>query len=122
VVRAPVDANEDLTAAVVIEGLGALAHHTRLAIFRELVRRGARGQCAGELARLLDVPPQTLSFHVKELSRAGLLEGRREGRNIFYAVDFEHARRLVAYLSESCCAEESPATAGAGFFRKEASR
>jgi DNA-binding transcriptional ArsR family regulator len=107
VVRARTDPKEDLTAAVVIEGLGALAHPTRLAIFRELVRKGMRGERAGELARLLDVPPQTLSFHVKELSRAGLLEGRREGRNIFYAVDFEHARRLIAYLSESCCAEES---------------
>jgi ArsR family transcriptional regulator, arsenate/arsenite/antimonite-responsive transcriptional repressor len=122
VVRARVDAKGDLTAAVVIEGLGALAHETRLAIFRELVRKGARGQSAGELARLLDVPPQTLSFHVKELSRAGLLDGRREGRNIFYAVDFEHARRLIAYLSESCCAEESPPTAVARSLEKEASR
>jgi ArsR family transcriptional regulator, arsenate/arsenite/antimonite-responsive transcriptional repressor len=122
VVRARLDGKEDLTAAVVIEGLGALAHETRLAIFRELVSKGARGQCAGELARLLDVPPQTLSFHVKELSRAGLLEGRREGRNIFYAVDFEHARRLIAYLSESCCAEECRPTTAAGSFRKEASR
>jgi DNA-binding transcriptional ArsR family regulator len=122
VVQTRVDAKEDLTAAVVIEGLGALAHQTRLAIFRELVRKGARGERAGELARVLDVPPQTLSFHVKELSRAGLLAGRREGRNIFYAVDFDHARRLIAYLSESCCAEESPPTAAAGFSRKEASR
>lgn len=121
-VRTRVDTKEDLTAAVVIEGLGALAHQTRLAIFRELVRKGARGQSAGELARLLDVPPQTLSFHVKELSHAGLLEGRREGRNIFYAVDFEHAGRLIAYLSESCCADDSPTSAGARSPGKEATR
>jgi DNA-binding transcriptional ArsR family regulator len=122
VARRRVDAQEDLTAAVVIEGLGALAHPTRLAIFRQLVRKGARGQSAGELARLLDVRPQTLSFHVKELSRAGLLEGRREGRNIFYAVDFEHAGRLIAYLSESCCDEESSPSAEARSLGKEASR
>lgn len=121
-VRTKVDAREDLTAAVVIQGLAALAHPTRLAIFRELVRKGARGQSAGELARLLGVPPQTLSFHVKELSHAGLIEGRREGRNIFYAVDFEHAGRLTAYLSESCCAEDSPLRAGARSLGKEASR
>jgi DNA-binding transcriptional ArsR family regulator len=122
VARTSVDGKEDLTAAVVIEGLRALAHQTRLAIFRHLVRTGARGQSAGQLARLLDVPPQTLSFHVKELSRAGLLAGRREGRNIFYAVDFEHAGRLVAYLSESCCAEDFVSTAGARSPGKEATR
>lgn len=99
----------ELSAEVVIEGFGALAHPTRLAVFRLLVRNGAEGETAGELARRLDVPPQTLSFHVKELSRAGLVRGRREGRNIFYSVDFEHARRLIAYLTDSCCAEAMPA-------------
>jgi ArsR family transcriptional regulator, arsenate/arsenite/antimonite-responsive transcriptional repressor len=122
VVRTRVDGKEDLTAAVVIEGLGALAHPTRLAIFRALVRKGTRGQSAGELARLVGVPPQTLSFHVKELAHAGLIEGRREGRNIFYAVDFDHAGRLVAYLSESCCAEDSPPSLGARSLGKEAAR
>ncbi len=97
-----------MTATEVIEGLGALAHETRLAIFRRLVRKGTAGESAGELARVLDVPPQTLSFHVKELTRAGLLRSRRAGRNVFYTVDFAHAQRLIAYLSDSCCADATP--------------
>ena len=95
-----------LTPAVVISGLAALAHETRLALFRELVRRGSRGESAGELARRLEVPPQTLSFHLKEMASAGLLATRREGRYVYYAVDFGHARRLIGYLSDSCCADE----------------
>jgi ArsR family transcriptional regulator, arsenate/arsenite/antimonite-responsive transcriptional repressor len=96
----------DLTATAVIRGLAALAHETRLAVFRQLVRHGRAGESAGELARRLEIPPQTLSFHLKEMTRAGLLVARREGRNIYYAVDFGHARQLIAYLSDSCCAEE----------------
>jgi ArsR family transcriptional regulator, arsenate/arsenite/antimonite-responsive transcriptional repressor len=95
-----------LTPAVVISGLAALAHETRLALFRELVRKGGRGESAGELARRLAVPPQTPSFHLKEMANAGLLVARREGRYVYYVVDFDHARRLVAYLSDSCCADE----------------
>lgn len=95
----------DLTPATVISGLAALAHETRLAIFRHLVRKGSGGESAGELARRLEVPPQTLSFHLKEMSHADLLRARRDGRHVYYAVDFDHARRLIAYLSDSCCAE-----------------
>jgi ArsR family transcriptional regulator, arsenate/arsenite/antimonite-responsive transcriptional repressor len=95
----------DLTAATVIAGLAALAHETRLAVFWQLVRRGRVGESAGELARRLAIPPQTLSFHLKEMTHAGLLVARREGRNIYYAVDFGYARQLIAYLSDSCCAE-----------------
>jgi DNA-binding transcriptional ArsR family regulator len=95
----------ELDASVVVAGLAALAHETRLALFRLLVRKGVSGESAGELARRLAVPPQTLSFHVKELARAGLVRGRREGRNIFYSVDFDHAQRVIAYLGDSCCAE-----------------
>jgi ArsR family transcriptional regulator len=98
----------ELTAASVISGLAALAHETRLEVFRLLVRKGESGETAGELARRLEIPPQTLSFHLKEMTRAGLLSGRRDGRNVYYAVDFGHARRLIAYLSESCCADEGP--------------
>lgn len=94
-----------LTPADVISGLAALAHETRLALFRELVRKGGRGESAGELARRLAIPPQTLSFHLKEMTNAGLLATRREGRYVYYIVDFAHARRLIAYLSDSCCAD-----------------
>lgn len=95
----------DLTAAAVISCLAALAHETRLELFRQLVRKGSRGDSAGDLARRLEVPPQTLSFHLKEMTHAGLLRSRREGRHVYYAVDFDRARRLVAYLSDSCCAD-----------------
>jgi ArsR family transcriptional regulator len=98
-------ASAELTSDVVIAGLAALAHETRLAIFRRLVRTGPAGESAGELARQFEVPPQTLSFHLKELVRAGLLRARRDGRHIYYAPDFDHARRLIGYLSDSCCAD-----------------
>jgi ArsR family transcriptional regulator len=97
----------ELTSASVISGLAALAHATRLKVFRQLVRHGHGGQSAGELARQLEIPPQTLSFHLKELTRAGLLRSRRDGRHIYYAVDFDHARRLVAYMSDACCADDT---------------
>lgn len=100
----------DLTSTSVIGGLAALAQETRLALFRRLVKRGRGGESAGQLARQLGIPPQTLSFHLKELTGAGLLRSRREGRHIYYAVDFDHAQRLVAYLSDACCSEEGNAT------------
>ena len=100
------EADTDLAPAVVIRSLAALAHGTRLALFRELVRKGGKGESAGELARRLEIPPQTLSFHLKEMTNAGLLGARREGRHVYYAVDFDHARRLIGYLSDSCCADD----------------
>ena len=80
---------------------------TRLRVFRQLIRQGHGGQSAGELARQLGIPPQTLSFHLKELTRAGLLRSRRDGRYIYYAVDFDYAQQLVAYLSAACCADDT---------------
>ncbi len=103
-----------LSPAAVISGLAALAHETRLELFRLLVRKGGSGESAGELARKLGVPPQTLSFHLKEMSHAGLLCSRREGRQVYYAVDFGHARQLVRYLSDCCCADEDRQPEGAG--------
>lgn len=100
------DERTGLAPAVVIRSLAALAHETRLALFRQLVRKGSRGESAGELARRLEIPPQTLSFHLKEMTNAGLLGARREGRHVYYVVDFGHARRLIGYLSDSCCADD----------------
>jgi ArsR family transcriptional regulator, arsenate/arsenite/antimonite-responsive transcriptional repressor len=104
----------DLASSAVISGLAALAHETRLTLFRQLVRHGRGGESAGELARGLNIPPQTLSFHLKEMTHAGLLRPRREGRYIYYAVDFDYAHRLIAYLSDSCCADDDPSNGGLG--------
>ncbi|MBC7781311.1 MAG: winged helix-turn-helix transcriptional regulator [Proteobacteria bacterium] len=83
--------------------LAALAQSTRLAIFRLLVKAGPGGRPAGEIGLTLDVPAATLSFHLKDLSRARLIVGRPEGRHIYYAVDFERIGHLLAFLTEDCC-------------------
>lgn len=100
--------------AAVIAGLAALAQETRLAAFRRLLRAGAHGMPQGELARSLAVPPQTLSFHLRQMSQAGIVSARREGTTIRYAVDFDSVRRLARYLTESCCAERGAGPAREG--------
>lgn len=87
--------------------LASLAQGSRLAVFRLLVQRGPEGLAAGEIATKLKIPPATLSFHLKELSHAGLLKSRQEGRFIYYAPDFKAMRALVAYLTDNCCAEST---------------
>jgi DNA-binding transcriptional ArsR family regulator len=84
--------------------LSALAQDTRLAIFRHLVRAGREGESAGAIAQALDVPGPTLSFHLKELERAGLIGQRRESRSLIYAARYDGMRGLLAYLMEDCCA------------------
>ncbi|MCI0585970.1 MAG: helix-turn-helix domain-containing protein [Planctomycetes bacterium] len=88
--------------------LAALAHATRLAVFRALVRAGPAGVPAGALSQRLAVPPATLSFHLAALARAGLVASRREGRSIRYAADFRAMRALVDFLTEDCCAGLRP--------------
>jgi DNA-binding transcriptional ArsR family regulator len=88
----------------VIAALGALAHEHRLKVFRLLVERGPRGLPAGEIARSVGLLPSSLTFHVQALHRAGLILQRREGRQVFYSVDFEAMNALVGYLTENCCA------------------
>lgn len=87
-----------------LAALSALAHETRLAVFRRLVRSGPSGENAGALAEALGVAAPTLSFHLKELERAGLVEARRESRNIIYAAHFAGMRDLLDFLMKDCCA------------------
>ena len=86
-----------------LAALAALAHETRLAVFRLLVTEGPNGLPAGEVAVALGVPPSTLSFHLRELERAGLLTSWRRQRQIFYAADYEGMRRFLGFLTADCC-------------------
>jgi DNA-binding transcriptional ArsR family regulator len=86
-----------------VSSLAALAQATRLSAFRLLVEAGPEGVPAGQLAAALDVPPATLTFHLKELSHAGLVHGRQEGRYVFYSADFERMAALMTFLTRNCC-------------------
>jgi DNA-binding transcriptional ArsR family regulator len=90
----------------VVPALAALAQDTRLAVYRLLVQQGPSGLAAGEIASKLDIAPATLSFHLKELTHAGLASSRQEGRFIYYAANFETMNQLVAFLTENCCAAD----------------
>ena len=87
--------------------LAALAQETRLAVFRQLVEAGPAGRAAGELAEALGCAPATLSFHLKELSHAGLIAGRQEGRYVIYAANFASMNDLLAFMTENCCRASS---------------
>lgn len=86
-----------------VAALAALAHETRLAIFRMLVERGPDGLPAGLIAERLGIAPSSLTFHVQHLHRAGLLTQRRTGRMLVYAADFSAMNGLVGFLTENCC-------------------
>ncbi len=86
-----------------LDALAALGQETRLDIFRLLVRAGSDGLAAGEIARRLDTFPNTLSAHLKILTRAGLVRPERDGRSIVYFTDFTGMRDLLAFLMEDCC-------------------
>ena len=89
----------------VVDALAALAQPSRLELFRLLVRRGPAGLPAGEIAARIGIPSTTLSFHLSQLTRAGLLTARRQGRSIVYAADYARMRALMLYLTENCCQE-----------------
>ena len=84
--------------------MAALSQATRLATFRLLVRREPEGVAAGELARLIDIPQNTMSAHLATLARAGLVRGERRVRSIIYRAHYDAMGELLAYLVEDCCA------------------
>lgn len=96
-----------MKAAVAVTRLAALAQETRLAIFRLLVQKGPEGLCASDIQARLRLAAPTLSFHLKELTSAGLLEPRQAGRFIYYAPDFGAMNALLGYLTENCCGEKA---------------
>ena len=87
-----------------IEALGALAHEHRLAIFRLLVERGPEGLAAGQIADRVGLVPSSLTFHLQNLQRAGLISQKRQSRQLIYRADFAAMNALVGYLTENCCA------------------
>lgn len=89
-----------------VSALAALAQETRLSVFRLLVQQGASGMAAGEIAECLRISPASLSFHLKELAHASLVTSRQDGRFIFYSANYAEMNRLLAFLTENCCAAD----------------
>lgn len=83
--------------------LAALGQTTRLSVFRLLVEAGPQGRLAGEIAETLSLPGATLTFHLKELSGAGLIECEARGRFKRYRANFEAMTNLIAFLTRNCC-------------------
>jgi len=90
-----------------LSALAGLSQESRLDIFRLLVEQGPEGLAAGEIAERLDMANATLSFHLKELTHAGLLNARQAGRFIYYSANFATVNGLVDYLTENCCRNAS---------------
>ena len=87
----------------VVQALAALAQPHRLRVFRLLVTAGPLGLTPGAIGEALEIPAATLSFHLKELSHAGLISQERQGRYLIYRAAFAQMSALLAYLSENCC-------------------
>ena len=103
-----------------IAALGALANEHRLAVFRLLVQAGPDGMPAGAIASVVGLPGSSLSFHLAHLTRAGLIEQRRESRSLIYSADFAAMNGLVGFLTENCCGGGSCATPAASAKQRSA--
>jgi ArsR family transcriptional regulator, arsenate/arsenite/antimonite-responsive transcriptional repressor len=92
---------ENKTAVI---ALSALAQESRLMVFRTLVQAGPDGMAAGKISKTTGIPPSSLSFHLKEMSYAGLVNSRQESRYIIYSANFKVMNELLGFLTENCCA------------------
>ena len=92
-----------MTPVQTVKALAALAHETRLAVFRMLVQAGPDGLTPGVMAEQLGIGPSALSFHLKELSHSGLVSTQARGRNLIYRASFGHMTALLGYLTAHCC-------------------
>lgn len=89
-----------------LKAFTALSQETRLNVFKVLIEYGATGAPAGEISASLDIPQNTLSFHLSHLSHANLVSSRREGRSIIYIANCQLISELIGFLSEKCCIKE----------------
>jgi DNA-binding transcriptional ArsR family regulator len=96
-----------MRAEAAVEALGALAQEHRLALFRLLVQAGKRGMSAGSIAETLGVPNSSLSFHLAQLNRVGLIRQERQHRSLIYRANYPAMDALLAYLMENCCAGDN---------------
>jgi DNA-binding transcriptional ArsR family regulator len=111
-----------LTSSDAVESLSALAQEHRLAAYRLLVQAGTPGLSAGAIAKRLELPPSSLSFHLTHLVRSGLIEQQRQGRSQIYRANYTAMTGLIDFLTENCCGglSCSPAIACAPGVREEA--
>ncbi|QSA97520.1 helix-turn-helix transcriptional regulator [Methylococcus sp. EFPC2] len=86
-----------------VTALAALAQESRLAVFRLLVQAGPEGLSAGKIGEALGIAPSSLSFHMKELTHAGLVSSRQESRYVIYTANFHAMNELIGFLTENCC-------------------
>ena len=95
----------ELTKSIVM--LSALAHESRLIIFKQLIQAGHSGMYPNTLSETLGMPAATLSFHLKELFHADLVSKEKQGRSIKYTAQYQSMDKLIAYLQENCCSNET---------------
>jgi len=103
-----------MESAKAVSALGALAQEHRLALFRLLVQAGGEGMAAGVISDALGVPNSSLSFHLAQLNRAGLIRQERRGRSLIYSADYGAMNALLSYLMENCCGGAASCAPDAG--------
>jgi ArsR family transcriptional regulator, arsenate/arsenite/antimonite-responsive transcriptional repressor len=102
----------------VVARLSALAQDSRLQVFRLLVQAGPEGMAASDIAQAVEIPANTLSFHLKTLSHADLVQARQQGRFIYYSANYEQMNALLGFLTDNCCGGGNCAPAAASRKRR----